>query len=98
MFEMWVALEVTDEAAYSAYRAAMSPILEGYGGAFRFDVVVAKTLRGDFPGPINRLFALRFPDAAAKERFFADPAYRKAKDAHFARGARGVAILAEYAS
>ena len=35
--EMMVALMVTDGAMYDAYRAAMAPLLDEYGGGFRSD-------------------------------------------------------------
>lgn len=92
---MWVGLDVADDAAYAAYRAEITPLLESHGGGLRLDFVVARTLKSDVPHAINRVFAIGFPDAAARDRFFADPAYRRAKDAHFTRAVRHVAILAE---
>lgn len=74
-------LEVTDEATYSRYRSAMTPILESYGGAFGHDFVVARVLKGD--GGINRVFTISFPDRPTRERFFADEEYRAVRRALF---------------
>ena len=96
MFETLVGLDVADEEAYAAYRAEMTPILESYGGSFRFDATIAKTLRSELPHAVNRLFVIGFPDASTRDRFFADPAYLRVKAARFAPAVRHVAVLAEY--
>lgn len=72
-FRAHYAVQVTDEAGYADYRAAMTPILAEYGGAFTLDVRVSDVLRG--PTPFNRLFTIRFPSEEVKERFFADERY-----------------------
>lgn len=96
MHETLVGLQVVDDDLYARYREAMTPILERYGGGFRLDFTVARTLRSDVPHEINRVFAIRFPDQARKEAFFADPAYLQIREAFFKRAVKDVAILAAY--
>lgn len=85
------ALEVVDQESYARYRAAMTPILEAYGGAFGEDFVVAQVLRGH--ERVNRVFTIAFPDRAAKERFFADPAYRAVRARSFAPAVAAAHVL-----
>jgi uncharacterized protein (DUF1330 family) len=89
--ELLVGLTVRDEAGYAAYRAAMAPLLEGRGGSFGVDVRVAEVLRG--PGPFNRLFTLRFPSAAARDAFFADPAYLAVRARLFDPSVEGAPVM-----
>jgi uncharacterized protein (DUF1330 family) len=72
-------LEVTDDAGYAQYRAAMAPFLALHGGAFGCDFVVARVLKGPNTR-INRLFTLTFPSSAKRDRFFADEEYRSVRD------------------
>jgi len=99
--DVLVGLHVTDEASYDRYRAAMKPILHRVGGRFVADLRVSGVLtkdvtRTDAEGSIdprvNRVFLLRFPDAATKDAFFSDPGYVEARRAHF-EGAVGVVNL-----
>ncbi len=89
-----VGLEVTDDASYARYRAAMTPILTSYGGAFGVDLVVGRVLLGD--ARINRVFTLSFPDRATQERFFADERYLAVRREFFAPAVGHVATLAEF--
>jgi uncharacterized protein (DUF1330 family) len=95
-YERCVGLMVTDEAAYGRYRSGMLPILATYGGAFRYDFKVAGTLLAETTEPINRVFVLAFPDEAAHEAFFADPAYLAVREAHFKAGVSAVTVIAKY--
>jgi uncharacterized protein (DUF1330 family) len=70
-----VAAHVTDEATYQRYRAAMTPILHAHGGAFHYDFIVERTLISHATHPINRVFVIGFPSAAAADALFADPRY-----------------------
>ena len=94
--EMLVGLEVLDEERYAAYRAGMKPLLHAAGGRFVCDFRVSEVLPADVTGEvdprINRVFVLSFPDEAAKDGFFADPAYAAVRAEHF-EGAVGVAAL-----
>ena len=57
-----VGLYVTNDDLYSTYRQKMIPILESYGGGFRYDFQIAEVLTNDSDVPINRLFAIYFDD------------------------------------
>lgn len=95
MTELLVGLTVKDEAGYAAYRAAMTPLLEARGGSFGVDVRVAEVLRG--APAINRLFTVRFPSAAARDAFFADPAYLEVRARLFEPSVEGPpAMLGRY--
>jgi uncharacterized protein (DUF1330 family) len=80
---VWVGLEVTDEALYARYRAGMMPILVEHGGRFDHDFVVSRVLVSTGSDRINRVFALSFPDRAARARFFGDERYRRVRAACF---------------
>ncbi|MEM7491069.1 MAG: DUF1330 domain-containing protein [Pseudomonadota bacterium] len=94
MHDTIVAMNVTDEAGYARYRTAMTPVLTRHGGRFAHDFRVAETLTSDAPHPVTRVFTLRLPDADATDAFFADPAYRAAKSAHYDEAVDGFTILA----
>jgi uncharacterized protein (DUF1330 family) len=99
-FEQIIGLHVIDREEYESYRRGMRPILASYGGEFRYDFVVAETLEAPDDGapgrPINRVFAIRFPDRATRESFFADPAYLEIRRRHFDRSVASRALIAEY--
>ena len=95
-YEMTVGLLVKDTAAYTQYRAEIAPLLLAESGAFRFDFEIARTLRSEADHEINRLFLLRFPDRAAKERFFAGPQYKEIRSRLFESAVRGTTILSEH--
>ena len=96
--EMLVGMRVADEPGYARYRAAMTPILESMGGFFRYDMRVSELLKGDAAEPFNRLFILSFPDDAARDRFFADPAYQQAKAEHFEGSVSSYTLIAAYST
>lgn len=96
MFEMMVAMDIASEDAYAAYRAAMTPILESYGGRFRFDFLVSQALKSEAQHNINRVFALHFPGRDARDAFFADRAYKKVRAEFFDRAVAGRTLIAEY--
>lgn len=91
-----VGLRVADPEGYGRYRAAMTPILERYGGRFGYDFVVSEVLRSEVEAPINRVFTIIFPDRPTCEAFFADPEYRQARQAHFEPAVTHTTIIAEY--
>jgi uncharacterized protein (DUF1330 family) len=93
--ELLVGLRVADNDEYDAYRAGMRPILDAFGGTFRRDFRVTESLTEGDPG-VNRVFILSFPSADAKDRFFADPAYRAVRAAHFDGSVAHADIIAEY--
>ncbi|MEM7644974.1 MAG: DUF1330 domain-containing protein [Pseudomonadota bacterium] len=94
MHDTIVAINVTEEAGYARYRAAMTPVLTQYGGRFAHDFRVVETLTTDAPHPVTRVFTLRLPDPESTDAFFADPAYQAAKAAHYDQAVEGFTILA----
>jgi len=95
-FETLTALHVTDQTIYGEYRQRMSPILASYGGGFRYDFVIGETLQSEAPHPITRVFAIYFPDRAAKEKFFADSSYQKIRKEFFEKSVAARTVIAEY--
>ncbi len=95
-FEVLVGLHVTDREAYQEYRRGMLPILETYGGGFRWDLVVSEVLRADVEHPVNRVFAIYFPDRPTRDRFFTDPAYLEVRRKHFDSSVAARVTIAEY--
>jgi uncharacterized protein (DUF1330 family) len=95
-YEMLVALHLTDDAGYQEYRAAMTPLLHAAGGGFRYDFVVAKVLQSASDHPIQRVFAIHFPDRAARDAFYANPDYRAIRARHYDRSVAGRTVIAEY--
>lgn len=95
MHEVLIAMNVTDPAGYAAYRLAMTPILERFSGRFRYDFIVAETLRSEASHPVTRVFSIAFPARAARDAFFADPDYLAARARHFTSSTAGYTILAE---
>jgi uncharacterized protein (DUF1330 family) len=95
-FELSVGLLVTDQDKYSQYRAEMTPLLEAIGGRFRYDFSIARTLKSEADHDINRVFMIEFPDAVAKEKFFADPQYLAIRTRHFVPAVSQAVIIAEY--
>lgn len=47
-WERIVGLEVIDQELYKQYRLAMMPILENYGGGFRYDFLIQDTLKVEY--------------------------------------------------
>lgn len=95
-FERCVGLEVADEALYQKYRDGMTPILTRYGGAFRYDFNISKTLKSATSAPINRLFIISFKEKATHDAFFADPEYQKVREMFFKPAVRNSTVLAAY--
>lgn len=95
-FEMTVGLFVTDHEKYAQYRAEIVPLLEAAGGVFRYDFDIARTLKSEAERDINRLFVLRFPDRARKERFFTNPDYLEIRSRLFETAVQHSVIIAEY--
>ena len=87
-------LEVTDDAGYARYRAAMAPLLARHGGRFGCDFVVARVLLAPNPR-IDRVFTMVFPDDPSRERFFADEEYRAVRKRWFEPSVAAVEVLAE---
>lgn len=95
-FERLVGLFVRDETVYTAYRAAMTPILTRYGGWFRYDFRVAETLKNASSHEINRVFIISFPDEMSSAAFFGDPEYVAVRSALFDASVNGTTVIGEY--
>ena len=95
-FEMLVGLVVVDDEAYQAYREAMTPILDSYGGGFGYDFRVSEVLKARTEAPINRVFTIYFSDEDAKDAFFANAEYLEVKRQHFEGAVVSTEILASY--
>ena len=96
MLELLVGLNVTDQELYKRYREEMLPILTEMGGGFRYDFTIEETLRSETEKPINRVFTIYFPDAATKDAFFANEAYKAVGDKYYKASVGGTTIMAEY--
>ena len=96
MYEMFVAMNVTDAGKYALYRTEMMPILEKFGGGFRYDCIVSEVLRSAAPHPITRIFSIFFQDEAASRAFFSDPDYLAVKTRHYEASVDGFTVLAEH--
>lgn len=94
--ENLVGMHVTDDASYTRYRAAMTPLLHAHGGAFRADFRIAEELRSPAAHPINRLFVITFPDRQSKDAFFGHPDYAAMRERHFTPAVAAFTVLAEY--
>ena len=95
MFEFVMALNVTNDTGYQAYRDGMTPILTEMGGCFRYDFRIGETLKNASDHPINRVFAISFPDEQTSQKFFADPGYLEVRARHFDASVAGVTKLGE---
>jgi uncharacterized protein (DUF1330 family) len=88
--------QVADDATYSRYRAAMTPILHAHGGAFRYDFAVSRVLISETAPPINRVFMIGFASRAAADALFADPRYVTVRRALFEPAVTAITQLAGY--
>ncbi len=95
-YELLIGLNVTDESTYQQYRKAMRPILEGYGGGFRYDFRVSEVLQSASVHVINRVFTIYFPDENARTAFFSDEAYQAVRKQYFDNAVEGSTIIATY--
>lgn len=95
-YERLVALQVKNPEMYKEYRAAMAPLLESYGGGFRYDFWIKETLKSESPSPINRVFAIYARDKEAMDAFFANEEYKKIKAKYFVDSVEAVTEIAAY--
>ncbi|MFW7378695.1 MAG: DUF1330 domain-containing protein [Oligoflexus sp.] len=95
-YEMMVGLQVKNSQIYQEYRDAMAPLLAQYGGGFRYDFMVSKTLKSITPEPINRVFAIYFKDEASMTAFFSHPDYVKIKQTYFENSVEATTIISSY--
>jgi len=95
-YERLVGLQVVDEGLYRAYREAMTPILKGYGGGFRYDFKIQEVLQGEAAHPINRVFLMVFQDLESKNAFFNDPGYKAIRQKFYEPAVLNSTVIAEY--
>jgi uncharacterized protein (DUF1330 family) len=93
---MLVGLNVSDDAVYDQYRAAMKPLLVRYNGGFRHDFRIKEVLKSEASHNINRVFTIYFPDEAAMTAFFSDSEYKAIKKQYFEASVLNTSILAAY--
>ena len=96
MFELLIGLHVIDHEMYQQYREGMLPVLTRMGGGFRYDFTIDETLRSEADHPINRLFAIYFPNKAARVTFFSDPEYKRIRTTYFDPSVKASTIIATY--
>jgi len=95
-YEMMVGLQIKDDDNYNLYREAMIPLLETYGGGFRYDFKVSETLKNEENRPINRVFAIYFKDKENMDLFFSNSKYLSIKSKFFEVSVEATTIISEY--
>ena len=95
-YELLVGLNVTDEKLYTEYRKAITPILETYGGGFRYDFKISEVLKNSGNQPINRVFTIFFRDQKAKEDFFNNPQYLIEKQRLYSSSVDATTVISNY--
>lgn len=95
-YEMIVGLQVKDDKVYDKYRQMMMPILESFGGGFRYDFKIQETLKSQSKGPINRLFVIFFQSKESMNSFFNHPKYLEIKSTFFENSVDFTTIISEY--
>lgn len=95
-FEMMVGLNVTDDACYAKYREEMTPILESFGGGFRYDFVVYEVLKNEEKRPVNRVFAIYFESEESMNLCFNDANYKAIKERYFKPSVSDTTIISSY--
>lgn len=95
-YEMLVGLKVKDAEKYAQYREAMYPILQNFGGGFRYDFWIQETLRSDSSNPIDRLFVIYFENKEMMNQFFSNPNYLEVKKRFFDSSVEATTIISQY--
>jgi uncharacterized protein (DUF1330 family) len=95
-YEMVVGLDIINDSDYQRYREAMTPILETFGGGFRYDFKVDEVLKNEEGRKINRVFTIHFKNKETMGQFFSDQKYLKVKAQFFETSVAGTTIISEY--
>lgn len=95
-YEMMVGLQVKDDQVYTQYREAMTPLLQTYGGGFRYDFRVSEVLKNEEGRPINRVFAIYFSSEENMNSFFSNSEYLKIKSKFFENSVEATTIISQY--
>ena len=81
---------------YQDYRTAMKPLLESFGGGFRYDFWIKEVLKNESDKKMNRVFAIYCRNKESMDEFFADPEYKKIKQKYFEAAVSEVTIISAY--
>jgi uncharacterized protein (DUF1330 family) len=95
-YECVVGLKVMDDEIYSDYRRAMTPLLESFGGGFRYDFTIKDVLRSETENQINRVFLIYFESEDSMSSFFGDQEYIKIKNKFFDKSVEATTIISQY--
>ncbi|HWA45362.1 MAG TPA: DUF1330 domain-containing protein [Hypericibacter adhaerens] len=68
-------IDITDPAAYEAYRKEVMPTITAFGGKFIVRGGTLTKLEGDWP--YARAVVIEFPSREAAEGWYRSPAYQK---------------------
>jgi len=94
--ERLVGINVVDENKYQKYRDNMLPILESYGGEFKYDFKVSSVLKNEQNNPINRIFILKFDSEDSLDSFFSDESYLEIRQKYFDSSVSSTTIISKY--
>ncbi len=84
-------IQVTDPAAFEAYRAAVPAIIESFDGRYLIRGGKAEMKEGAWEAP--RLIVLEFPSTGRAREFYDSPAYREILPLRLAASSGTVAIV-----
>lgn len=70
-------IEVTDQAGFERYRAAVPAVIARHGGRYLVRGGASEVVEGAFPA--QRFVVLEFPDRATAEAFWASADYAECK-------------------
>ena len=73
-----VQIEITDAQRWPAYRAAVGPLVEQFGGRYLVRGAEIEVLEGGHDG--RRLVIFEFPSTEAIRRFWHSPEYAEVKE------------------
>jgi uncharacterized protein (DUF1330 family) len=85
-------LDVTDPEGFQAYRAAVSPVVETFGGRYLVRGGGIEVLEGDWTVP--RLVVIAFDSAAQAKAFYHSDAYQEVLPLR-TKASRGTLVVAE---
>jgi uncharacterized protein (DUF1330 family) len=95
-YEAVIGLEIENNESYTKYRDAMTPLLESFGGGFRYDFVVSEVLKAQNQEKINRVFTIHFPSKEKMDEFFALPEYKEIRRTHFKPAVASSTFISQY--
>ena len=96
MYEYIVGLDIVNDELYDKYRKFMMPILNKYGGGFKYDFKIQQTLKSSCEENINRVFLIYFPSKIKADEFFSNKEYLLIKDKYFTPSVKSTTIISSY--